>query len=245
MIRVEHVSMKFRMTNDKVMSLKEYFVAFLQRRLEYKEFLVLDDINFEVKRGEVVGIIGKNGAGKSTLLKIIAGVLKPSIGKVTVNGMIAPMLELGSGFDPELSGRENIFLNGAILGYSNEFLKSKYNEILEFSELNEFIEMPIRNYSSGMVARLAFSIATVVKPEILIVDEVLSVGDAGFQTKSLNRMKELMSGGTTVLFVSHSIKQIEEMCSKVLWLEDHKMKMFGDTGQICSIYKQYWEQSLK
>ena len=159
MIRVEHVSMKFRMTNDKVMSLKEYFVAFLQRRLEYKEFLVLDDINFEVKRGEVVGIIGKNGAGKSTLLKIIAGVLKPSIGKVTVNGMIAPMLELGSGFDPELSGRENIFLNGAILGYSNEFLKSKYNEILEFSELNEFIEMPIRNYSSGMVARLAFSIA--------------------------------------------------------------------------------------
>ena len=148
MIRVEHVSMKFRMTNDKVMSLKEYFVAFLQRRLEYKEFLVLDDINFEVKHGEVVGIIGKNGAGKSTLLKIIAGVLKPSIGKVTVNGMIAPMLELGSGFDPELSGRENIFLNGAILGYSNEFLKSKYNEILEFSELNEFIEMPIRNYSS-------------------------------------------------------------------------------------------------
>lgn len=240
MIRVEHVSMKFRMTNDKVMSLKEYFVAFLQRRLEYKEFLVLDDINFDVKRGEVVGIIGKNGAGKSTLLKIIAGVLKPSIGKVTVNGMIAPMLELGSGFDPELSGRENIFLNGAILGYSNEFLKSKYNEILEFSELNEFIEMPIRNYSSGMVARLAFSIATVVKPEILIVDEVLSVGDAGFQTKSLNRMKELMSGGTTVLFVSHSIKQIEEMCSNVLWLEDHKVKMFGDAQEICDIYKQYW-----
>lgn len=245
MIRVEHVSMKFRMTNDKVMSLKEYFVAFLQRRLEYKEFLVLDDINFEVKRGEVVGIIGKNGAGKSTLLKIVAGVLKPSVGKVIVDGIIAPMLELGSGFDPELSGRENIFLNGAILGYSNEFLKSKYSEILEFSELRDFIEMPIRNYSSGMVARLAFSIATVVKPEILIVDEVLSVGDAGFQTKSLNRMKELMSGGTTVLFVSHSIKQIEEMCSKVLWLEDHKMKMFGDTGQICSIYKQYWEQNLK
>lgn len=240
MIKVEHVSMKFRMANDKVMSLKEYVVALLQHRLKYQELQVLDDISFEVKRGEVIGIIGKNGAGKSTLLKIIAGVLKPSNGKVTVNGKIAPMLELGSGFDPELSGRENIFLNGAILGYSDEFLKSKYDEILEFSELAEFIEMPIRNYSSGMVARLAFSIATVVKPEVLIVDEVLSVGDAGFQTKSLNRMKELMSGGTTVLFVSHSLTQIEEMCSKVLWLENHKVKQFGDTKSICDEYKNYW-----
>lgn len=237
MIKVEHVSMRFRMVNDRVMSLKEYFVAFLQHRLEYRELLVLDDISFEVKQGEVVGIIGKNGAGKSTLLKIIAGVLKPSAGKVTVNGIIAPMLELGSGFDPELSGRENIFLNGAILGYSNDFLKSKYQEIIEFSELEDFIEMPIRNYSSGMIARLAFSIATVVKPEILIVDEVLSVGDAGFQAKSLNRMQELMSGGTTVLFVSHSIDQIEAMCSKVLWLENHRVKSFGDALEICTDYQ--------
>lgn len=237
MIKVEHVSMRFRMVNDRVMSLKEYLVAFLQHRLEYRELLVLDDISFEVKQGEVVGIIGKNGAGKSTLLKIIAGVLKPSAGKVTVNGIIAPMLELGSGFDPELSGRENIFLNGAILGYSNDFLKSKYQEIIEFSELEDFIEMPIRNYSSGMIARLAFSIATVVKPEILIVDEVLSVGDAGFQAKSLNRMQELMSGGTTVLFVSHSIDQIEAMCSKVLWLENHRVKSFGDALEICTDYQ--------
>lgn len=237
MIKVEHVSMRFRMVNDRVMSLKEYLVAFLQHRLEYRELLVLDDISFEVKQGEVVGIIGKNGAGKSTLLKIIAGVLKPSAGKVTVNGIIAPMLELGSGFDPELSGRENIFLNGAILGYSNDFLKSKYQEIIEFSELEDFIEMPIRNYSSGMIARLAFSIATVVKPEILIVDEVLSVGDAGFQAKSLNRMQELMSGGTTVLFVSHSIDQIEAMCGKVLWLENHRVKSFGDALEICTDYQ--------
>lgn len=237
MIKVQHVSMRFRMVNDKVMSLKEYMVAFLQHRLAYQELLVLDDINFEIKRGEVVGIIGRNGAGKSTLLKIIAGVLKPSKGTVTVDGVIAPMLELGSGFDPELSGKENIFLNGAILGYSNEFLKRKYEEILDFSELKEFIEMPIRNYSSGMVARLAFAIATVVKPEVLIVDEVLSVGDAGFQAKSLNRMKELMSDGTTVLFVSHSITQIEQMCSKVLWLEEHRVKQFGNAKDICANYE--------
>lgn len=236
MIKVEHISMKFRMVNDKVMSLKEYIVAFLQHRLEYRELLVLDDISFEVKQGEVIGIIGRNGAGKSTLLKIIAGVLKPSRGRVTVSGVIAPMLELGSGFDSELSGKENIFLNGAILGYSYEFLQSKYEEILAFSELEDFIDMPIRNYSSGMIARLAFSIATVVKPEILIVDEVLSVGDASFQEKSLNRMKELMSGGTTVLFVSHNIAQIEKMCSKVLWLEEHRLKQFGDAAEVCAAY---------
>ena len=216
MIKVEHVSMKFRMANDKVMSLKEFLVAVLKRRLTYEEFQVLDDISFEVKKGEVVGIIGKNGAGKSTLLKIIAGVMKPTSGKVTANGNIVPMLELGSGFDPELNGRENIFLNGAILGYSQEFLQEKYDEILEFSELGQFIDMPIRNYSSGMMMRLAFSIATVVQPEILIVDEILAVGDEGFQNKSKARMMELMSGGTTVLFVSHSLQQIEEMCDRVI-----------------------------
>ena len=208
MINVDHVSMKFRMANDKVMSLKEYVVAVLKHRLVYEELQVLDDISFTVNKGEVLGIVGKNGAGKSTLLKIIAGVLKPSKGKVTAHGNIVPMLELGSGFDMELSGRENIYLNGAILGYSKEFLDSKYDEILNFSELNEFIDMPIRNYSSGMLMRLAFSIATVVQPEILIVDEILAVGDEGFQNKSKARMLELMGGGTTVLFVSHSIDQI-------------------------------------
>ena len=229
MIKVEHVSMKFRMANDKVMSLKEFLVAVLKRRLTYEEFQVLDDVSFEVKKGEVVGIIGKNGAGKSTLLKIIAGVMKPTSGKVTANGNIVPMLELGSGFDPELNGRENIFLNGAILGYSQEFLQEKYDEILEFSELGQFIDMPIRNYSSGMMMRLAFSIATVVQPEILIVDEILAVGDEGFQNKSKARMMELMSGGTTVLFVSHSLQQIEEMCDRVVWLDNHKIKMIGET----------------
>lgn len=174
------------------------------------------------------------------MLKIIAGVLKPTEGKVTVHGNVVPMLELGAGFDGELSGRENVFLNGAILGYGKEFLENKYKEILDFSELGEFINMPIRNYSSGMMMRLAFSVATVVEPEILIADEILAVGDEGFQNKSKARMLELMGGGTTVLFVSHSIKQIEEMCDRVIWLENHKIKM-DDTAQIvCSEYRKYW-----
>lgn len=240
MINVEHVSMKFRMANDRVDSLKEYLVAFMEHRLQYKEFQVLDDISFEVKKGEVVGIIGKNGAGKSTLLKIIAGVMTPTKGNVTVEGNIVPMLELGSGFDDELTGKENIFLNGAILGYSKEFLEEKYQEILDFSELGEFINMPIRNYSSGMMMRLAFSVATVVQPEILIVDEILAVGDEGFQNKSKARMLELMSGGTTVLFVSHSIGQIEEMCDRVIWLENHKIKMDDAASVVCTAYRKYW-----
>ena len=240
MIDVKHVSMRFRMANDKINSLKEYAVAFLEHRLKYEEFQVLDDISFHVNKGEVVGIIGRNGAGKSTLLKIIAGVLKPTEGEVTVQGNIVPMLELGSGFDFELTGRENIFLNGAILGYSKEFLESKYDEILEFSELGHFIDMPIRNYSSGMMTRLAFSVATVVQPEILIVDEILSVGDEGFQNKSKARMMELMSGGTTVLFVSHSIDQIEEMCDRVVWLEHHKIKMLDAASTVCDEYRKYW-----
>uniref|UniRef100_UPI000A735DDF ABC transporter ATP-binding protein n=1 Tax=Clostridium sp. NkU-1 TaxID=1095009 RepID=UPI000A735DDF len=192
MIEVDNVSMRFRMTNDRINSLKEYFVSLMERRLKYEEFQVLDSISFRVKKGEVVGIIGKNGAGKSTLLKIIAGVLKPTEGKVTVHGNVVPMLELGAGFDGELSGRENVFLNGAILGYGKEFLENKYKEILDFSELGEFINMPIRNYSSGMMMRLAFSVATVVEPEILIADEILAVGDEGFQNKSKARMLELM-----------------------------------------------------
>lgn len=240
MINVKHVSMKFRMANDRVDSLKEYLVAFLEHRLQYKEFQVLDDISFNVKKGEVVGIIGKNGAGKSTLLKIIAGVMTPTTGNVAVAGNIVPMLELGSGFDDELTGKENIFLNGAILGYSKEFLEEKYQEILDFSELGEFINMPIRNYSSGMMMRLAFSVATVVQPEILIVDEILAVGDEGFQNKSKARMLELMSGGTTVLFVSHSIGQIEEMCDRVIWLENHKIKMDDVASVVCAAYRKYW-----
>lgn len=241
MINVEHVTMKFKMANDKIESLKETIVAFLAGRLHYEEFTALEDVSFNVKKGEVVGIIGKNGAGKSTLLKIISGVLKPTEGKVAVSGNIVPMLELGSGFDPELTGKENIYLNGAILGYSEAFLKEKYSSILDFSELGEFINMPIRNYSSGMMMRLAFSIATVVCPEVLIVDEILSVGDEGFQSKSKARMLELMSGGTTVLFVSHSLEQIEEMCDRVVWLDQHKVRMIGSSDDVCRAYKEYWQ----
>ncbi len=240
MVNVEHVTMQFNTANDKIISLKETVVALLKGKLEYKKFTALDDVSFHVNKGEVVGIIGKNGAGKSTLLKIIAGVLQPTEGKVTVNGKIVPMLELGSGFDMELNGKENIYLNGAILGYTKEFLDSKFDEIVEFSELGDFIYMPIRNYSSGMMARLAFSIATVVKPEILIVDEILSVGDAAFQAKSLNRMMELMSGGTTVLFVTHTLEQVEGMCNRAVWLEDHKVKLVGEAKEVCEEYRKTW-----
>ena len=236
MINVEDVSMRFVMANDKVSSIKEFVTAFLSRKLKFKDFWALTNINFEVNKGEVVGIIGRNGAGKSTLLKIISGILRPTTGKVVLNGNIVPMLELGSGFDPDLTGAENIFLNGAILGYSKEFLQSKYDEIVRFSELGDFIRMPIRNYSSGMLMRLAFSIATVVQPEILIVDEILAVGDENFQKKSKQRMMELMGGGTTVLFVSHDMQSIREMCSRVVWLEGGTVKMFGDTETVCDAY---------
>lgn len=233
--------MNFRITNDKITSLKEYVVARMEHRLQYKEFSALDDISFQVKKGEVLGIIGKNGAGKSTLLKIIAGVLKPTAGTITLGGNVVPMLELGSGFDPDLSGSENIYLNGAILGYDKQFLEEKYEEIVRFSELEEFISMAIRNYSSGMLMRLAFSIATVVEPEILIVDEILSVGDEGFQAKSRERMRELMGGRTTVLFVSHSMEQVEEMCDRVMWLDEHKVRMIGPAREVCGEYGKYWK----
>ena len=209
MIKAENVSVKYLMTYDRIKSMKEYLVQLIQGKIQYEEFWALRDVSFEVKRGEVLGIIGHNGAGKSTLLKVISGILKPTSGSVQVNGTVVPMLELGSGFDFDLTGRENVFLNGAILGYSEQFLKEKYEEIVDFSELGQFIDVPLRNYSSGMVMRLAFSIATVVQPDILIVDEILSVGDADFQEKSKRRMLELMGGGTTVLFVSHSLGQIQ------------------------------------
>lgn len=238
MIEVRDVSMRFRMANDRISSIKEYAIARLRGKLKYNEFEALKHVSFDVKRGEVMGLIGHNGAGKSTLLKVISGILKPTEGSVIVHGNVAPMLELGSGFDFDMTGRENIFLNGAILGYSEEFLKSKYEEIVAFSEIGPFIDMPLRNYSSGMVARLAFSVATVVVPEVLIVDEVLAVGDAEFQEKSRRRMMELMSGGTTVLFVSHDIEQIREMCSRVVWLENGMVRKAGASDEICHLYKE-------
>lgn len=235
-IEVKDVSMRFRMANDNIRSIKEYAVQLLKGKIKYNEFEALKNVSFDVKRGEVVGLIGHNGAGKSTMLKVISGILKPTEGSVTVRGNIAPMLELGSGFDMDMTGRENIFLNGAILGYSEEFLNSKYDEIVEFSEIGQFIDVPLRNYSSGMIARLAFSIATVVVPEVLIVDEVLSVGDAAFQEKSRARMMELMHGGTTVLFVSHDLNQIRSMCSRVVWLDHGQVRMFGHVDEICNCY---------
>lgn len=237
MLDVKNISMCFKMSNDRVTSIKEMVTMTLKGSIKFKEFWALRNVSFSVKKGEVVGIIGRNGAGKSTILKIISGILKPTSGEVIRNGNIVPMLELGSGFDMDLTGRENIFLNGAILGYSKEFLISKYDEILAFSELGEFIDMPIRNYSSGMLMRLAFSIATVVNPEILIVDEILAVGDENFQRKSRARMMELMSGGTTVLFVSHDLKQIRDMCNRVVWLDGGTSKMIGETKEICDAYK--------
>ena len=238
MIEVSDVTMRFRLNNDRILSLKEFVTTALRGKLQYNDFTALEHVSFTVKKGETLGLIGRNGAGKSTLLKVISGILKPTEGSVTCHGNVVPMLELGSGFDMDLNGRENVFLNGAILGYSEEYLKSKYKEIVEFSELGQFIEVPIRNYSSGMLARLAFSVASVVNPEILIVDEILSVGDAGFQEKSRKRMLELMGGGTTVLFVSHSLEQIREMCNRVVWLENGTIKMIGNTKEICDDYEK-------
>ena len=236
MIKAENITVCYRMANDKIKSIKEYMVALLKGKIQYEKFYALNDVSFEIKKGEVIGIIGNNGAGKSTLLKVISGILKPVEGKVTLQGNVVPMLELGSGFDIDLTGRENVFLNGAIHGYSEEYLKEKYDEIVEFSELGNFIDTPVRNYSSGMMMRLAFSIASIVNPDILIVDEILAVGDMAFQEKSYRRMMELMSHGTTVLLVSHSIEQIRARCDRVIWLDHGKVVAIGDTQEICDRY---------
>lgn len=235
-ITADHISMKFHMNLNKTTSLKEWMVSRLKGNLKYEDFYALRDVSFQVEPGEVLGIVGRNGSGKSTLLKVISGIYKPSDGKVVTAGRVAPMLELGSGFDAELSGHENIFLNGAILGFNEKFLNSKYDEILEFSELGEFINQPIKTYSSGMMMRLAFSIATIVQPEILIVDEILAVGDERFQRKSFQRMMDLMNGGATVLFVSHNIEQIKQMSKRVLWLDHGQVKMLGDAQEVCAAY---------
>ena len=231
--------MKFHINKNKVTSLKEWVVSKLKGNLQYEDFYALRDISFDIHQGEIVGIIGKNGSGKSTLLKIISGIYKPTSGTSAYVGRIAPMLELGSGFDYELSGQENIFLNGAILGFDEKFLKDKYEEILSFSELGDFIYQPLKTYSSGMIMRLAFSIATQVIPDILIVDEILAVGDEHFQEKSRARMMQLMQSGTTVLMVSHNIAQIREMCSRVIWLDQGTKRMDGEVGPICDAYQRF------
>lgn len=236
-IQVRDVSMHFNLMEEKVDSIKEYFVKLIKGKLLYNDFTALDHISFDVQKGDILGFIGFNGAGKSTLLKILAGVLTPTTGNVKVVGSIAPLIEVGAGFDPELTARENIYLNGAILGFSKAFIEKKFDSIIEFAELKDFVNVPVKNFSSGMYARLGFSIATAVQPDILIVDEVLSVGDFRFQQKCEERIRKMIEDGVTILLVSHDIGMIERLCNKVLWLDHGKMKAMGETKFICNQYK--------
>lgn len=236
-VKVENVEMHFNMSNEKLDSLKEYFIKLMKRQLFYKDFVAVNDVSFEIEKGDVFGIVGLNGSGKSTLLKLISGILKPTVGKIRAYGTIAPLIELGSGFDMELTARENIYLNGAVLGYSKAQMNEKFNDIVEFSEMHNFLDVPMKNYSSGMVARIGFAIATMTRPDILIVDEILAVGDFHFQQKCEDRIKQLMEGNTTVIIVSHSIDQIERLCKHCLWLEKGKIKMIGDKQTVCDAYK--------
>lgn len=236
-ISVEGVSMEFNLNQERVDNLKEYVIKSIKREVKPKsQFLALNNLNFTVYKGERIGIIGFNGAGKSTLLKILAGVMKPTSGRVFTNGKIAPLLELGAGFDHNYTGAENIFLNGAILGYKKEFLQSKYDEIVEFSELGDFIHIPIKNYSSGMLSKLGFSVATIVEPDILILDEVLSVGDVKFTKKSGDKLRSMMEMGTTVFLVSHSVDQIRKLCKRAIWLDHGNLVMDGPVDEVCDAY---------
>ena len=237
-VTVDNVSMKFNLSSEKFDSFKEYVIKSIKRQVSYDAFMALQGVSFEVMRGDSVGLVGLNGSGKSTMLKVIAGVLKPTEGKVVVNGTIAPLIELGAGFDMDLTARENVFLNGALLGYNRARMEEQYPDIVEFSELAEFMDVPVKNFSSGMVSRLAFAIATIGTPDILIVDEVLSVGDFHFQEKCEARIQNLRDHGTTILFVSHSLEQVKKICNKMAWLEKGHLKMFGNTEDICDIYAQ-------
>ena len=237
MIDIQKATMDFHVETERAGTLKELVIHLLKGKLHYEHFRAVDSVSIQVKRGEVCGIIGRNGAGKSTLLKMIAGVLTPTSGNIAIAGRIAPMLELGAGFDQDLTARENIYLNGAILGYSKEFLDNKFDNIVDFAELRNFIDQPVRTFSSGMMMRLAFSIATQVDPEILIVDEILSVGDSHFRQKSERRMRQMMGGGTTVLMVSHVLGQIRSMCDHVVWLDHGRVVMDGDAKTVCDAYE--------
>jgi ABC-2 type transport system ATP-binding protein/lipopolysaccharide transport system ATP-binding protein len=228
--------MKYNLSKDRVDSLKEYMIKFMKRQLFYDEFVAIKDISLEISKGEIFGLVGLNGAGKSTLLKLVAGVIKPTIGTVYTQGTIAPLIELGAGFDAELTARENVYMNGAVMGYSVKYMKERFEQIIDFAELWEFVDVPIKNYSSGMQARLGFSVATIVKPEILIVDEILGVGDYKFQQKCKDRIKELMCDGTTVLMVSHTPDFIIEYCDRAAWLEKGELIDVGPAKDICNRY---------
>ncbi len=237
-IDVSHVSMHFNLMVEKVDSLKEYVVKLLKGKLLYNDFIALNDVSFQVEKGEIVGLVGFNGAGKSTMLKILAGVLTPTVGSVSVIGSVAPLIEVGAGFDSELTARENIYLNGAILGHAKKFMDSKFDEIIDFAELRNFSDVPVKNFSSGMYARLGFAIATMVHPDILIVDEVLSVGDYKFQQKCEQRIQSIIDEGVTIILVSHDIGMIERLCTKVVWLDHGIVKDIGETEKICNEYKK-------
>lgn len=237
-VSVEHVVVRFNMASERIDNLKEYFVKLLKRELMFKEFLALKDVSFQVQKGEAWGIIGTNGSGKSTLLKLICGILKPYQGSVKINGTIAPLIELGAGFDGDLTARENIFLNGAVLGYDKKFMQEHFDEIVDFAELHDFLDMPIKNYSSGMAARLGFAIATVVRPDILICDEVLAVGDYAFQQKCERLMTEMRENGTTLLYVSHSIDSVKSVCDHALWLDRGVVRMTGEVNAVGDAYME-------
>lgn len=235
-ISVEHASVRFNLASEHINGLKEYVIKLIKGQLMFQEFMALQDVSLSVKKGEAWGIVGNNGSGKSTLLKLICQILKPASGSVQVHGSIAPLIELGAGVDGELTARENIYLNGAILGYSQKFMKEHFDEIVEFSELQDFLDTPVKNFSSGMAARLGFSIATVVQPDILIVDEILAVGDIAFQHKCEERMSAMLQGGATLLYVSHSIDSVRNLCSHALWLEKGHAMMSGEVQAICDAY---------
>lgn len=236
-VELRNIEMHFNMSKEKLESFKEYFIKLAKRQLMFEDFKALDDVSFDIKKGDVFGIVGLNGSGKSTTLKIISGILKPTKGTVETSGVIAPLIELGAGFDMELTARENIYLNGSVLGYSRKFINEKFDDIVEFSEMEQFLDTPMKNYSSGMVARIGFAIATVTTPDILIVDEILAVGDFLFQKKCEERINAMMNDNTTVIIVSHSIEQIERLCKHCVWLDKGKVRMIGETQEVCNAYK--------
>lgn len=236
MIDVDHVTIRFNLSSQKVDNLKEYLVKLVKRELMFQEFLAVKDVSFQIRKGEAWGLIGANGSGKSTMLKAISGIMMPYKGSITVSGSVAPLIELGAGFDPECTARENIYLNGCVLGHSEKFMKEHFDEIVNFAELHQFLDSPLKNFSSGMKARLGFSVATMVKPDILIVDEILAVGDFKFRQKCERRMKELLSGGTTLLYVSHSIDEVKRLCDHALWLDKGVARMQGEVNEVCDAY---------
>ena len=237
-IEVENVTIRFNKTNMKVDNLKEYVIRLLKRQLMFQEFLAVKDVSFQVRAGEAWGIVGANGSGKSTILKAISGIIKPYKGTIRVNGSLAPLIELGAGFDQEMTARENILLNGCILGHTEKFMREHLDEIVEFAGIRDFLDSPLKNYSSGMKARLGFSIATMVRPQILIVDEVLAVGDAAFQKKCSQRMQEMLGSGTTLLLVSHNVNDIKRLCDHAIWMERGACRMIGGAQEVCSAYQE-------